>query len=98
MTQEQILNYIHSVTTDLPLRMMGMMDEKAPQGCPAYASVDKKKCGFERQKKDKQHDKKRYTTLQKLQHRKPIRVKKGVSRNIKTGDKMFSALKSEIRQ
>ena len=25
---------IHSVTTDLPLRMMSMMDDKAPKGCP----------------------------------------------------------------
>ena len=38
---------IHSVTTDLPLRMMGMMDDKAPNGCPTYTSVDKKKCGLE---------------------------------------------------
>ena len=25
---------------------MCMMDGKGPQGCPAYTSVDKKKCGF----------------------------------------------------
>ena len=55
--QGQILNYIHSVTTDLPLRRMDMMDEKAPQGCPAYASVDKKKRGFERQKKTRNSSK-----------------------------------------
>ena len=30
---------IHSVTTDLLLRMMGMMDDKAPKGCPAYTSL-----------------------------------------------------------
>ena len=60
---------IHSLTTDLPLRMMSMMDGKAPKGCATYTSVDKTKCGFESIPKT---CRKRYVTLQKLQHRKPI--------------------------
>ena len=32
---------------------------------------------------------KKHVTLKKLQHRKPIRVKKGVSKNTKAGDKML---------
>ena len=39
---------------------------------------------------------KKHVTLQKLQHRKSIRVKKGVSRNTKTRDKMFNEIKFEI--
>ena len=38
-----------SATTDLPPRMMGMVDDKASRGCPAYTSVGEKKSGAEHQ-------------------------------------------------
>ena len=38
-----------SATTDLPPRKMGMMDDKASRGCPAYTSVGEKKSGAEHQ-------------------------------------------------
>ena len=38
-----------SATTDLPPRMMGIMDDKASRGCPAYTSVGEKKSGAEHQ-------------------------------------------------
>ena len=76
----------------------GCDGQESPPGYPAYASVDTKKCGSECQKKKKTRNmtKNKHATLQKLQHRKPTKIKKGVSINTKTGDKMFNTLKLEI--
>ena len=38
--------------------MMGMIDEKAPQGCPAYVSVDKKNADLNDIKKTRNMTKK----------------------------------------
>ena len=38
---------IRLATTDFPLRMMGMMDDKASRGCPSYSLVGEKKNGAE---------------------------------------------------
>ena len=48
-----------SATTDLPPRMMGMMDDKASRGCPACTSVGEKKSGAEHQQ---------WTTCEKKKH------------------------------
>ena len=42
------------------------------------------------------HDIKRHVNLQKLRHKKPIKVKKEICRKAKTGDKTLNALKFEI--
>ena len=67
--------------------MMGMMDDKAPKAVQqTHQSTKRNVNSIQFQK----HDIKRHINadLQKLQHRKPIRTKKGVCRNAKTGDEM----------
>ena len=71
--------------------MMGMIDDKAPTTVQHTHQSTKRNVDSS---KFQNHDIKRHinANLQKLQHRKPIRVKKEVFIYSKTGDKMLNAL------
>ena len=66
--------------------MMGMMDDKASKGCPAYTSVDKEKCEYKQiQRTWHNKDTKIFKKLLQV-HKKPIWVKIGMCWHAESGN------------